>query len=116
MAFLGDKFFSWLPSIMTSNVYELILIIEEIIVSIQQLIEFFMNANGPGEFFPLIHEIFSGAHHFFRFLKYGIVGKSKKYFRKSVLSIIDMQVLAVENNKNFREYGKYLLFLKPIHN
>ena len=69
MAFLGDKFFSWLPSIMTSNVYELILIIEDIIVAIQQLIDFFMTATGPGEFFPLIHEIFSGAHQFFRFAK-----------------------------------------------
>jgi hypothetical protein len=52
---------------MTSNVYELILIIEDIIVAIQQLIDFFMTATGPGEFFPLIHEIFSGAHQFFRF-------------------------------------------------
>ena len=69
MAFLGDKFFSWLPSIMTSNVYELILIIEDIIVAMQQLVDFFMTATGPGEFFPLIHEIFSGAHQFFRFAK-----------------------------------------------
>jgi len=99
LAFLGDKFFSWLPSIMTSNVYELILITEDIIISIQQLIDFFITATGPGEFFPLIHEILSGAHHF---------------FRKSVLSVIDLQVLAVENNKNFREYGLYRTECKPF--
>ena len=111
---------------MTANVYELILIIEDIIVAIQQLVDFFMTATGPGEFFPLIHEIFSGAHQFFRFaisifdanLRLAFFPsrvKNKKNilnFRKSVLSMIDLQVLAVENNKNFREYGKNRLKIK----
>merc|ERR1711953_566672 len=99
LAFLGDKFFAWLPSIMTSNIYELILIVEKIIVSIQNLVDFFIPAPGPGEFFPLLHEICSEAHNF---------------FRKSVLSLIDLQILAVQNNKNFREYGLYATECEPF--
>ncbi|CAG5103514.1 Oidioi.mRNA.OKI2018_I69.chr1.g805.t1.cds [Oikopleura dioica] len=99
VAFLGDKFFSWLPSIMTANIYELIIIVEEIIVSIQNLVNFFMTTDTIGDFFPKIHDLFSGFH---------------RFFRKSVLSLIDLQVLAKENNKNFRQYGLYGTECEPF--